>query len=274
MNCALLVTAVLAGCYSPPEPDCGFVCGAGNACPADYTCAADHHCQRNGAPASVSCGPPPADAAVDAIDAPVRPMVTGTTPRMGESGVGVAVKPVAYFDQPITAGPQDMYAIHNNMMIPGTATVMASGLELHLVTDVQLPELTSVGVRITDGVKNAQGVSIEPYSWEFETNGDFVQPHLQSSMPASNDTAVPVTTSIRVRFDEPVVGVDATSFTALDGTTPVVGTIATIDTRTFELQPPASLSSGSTITVSLTGAIKDLENNALSPVTFTFTTAP
>ena len=51
---AWIIFVVLAGCYSPPEPDCGFVCGPGGACPADYTCASDHQCHRNGAAASLT----------------------------------------------------------------------------------------------------------------------------------------------------------------------------------------------------------------------------
>lgn len=79
---ALLVgLAVLVGpgCYDPPKPDCGFVCGPGGACPDDYTCAADNRCHRNGTPASLMCATSPdarpdttsGDAGIDApIDAP------------------------------------------------------------------------------------------------------------------------------------------------------------------------------------------------------------
>jgi hypothetical protein len=42
-------------CYSPPEPDCGFVCGSGGACPDDYTCASDNICHRNGSSPSLMC---------------------------------------------------------------------------------------------------------------------------------------------------------------------------------------------------------------------------
>jgi hypothetical protein len=46
----------LGGCYSPPEPDCGFVCGSNGECPDDYTCdAAEHICHRNGAPSTLTC---------------------------------------------------------------------------------------------------------------------------------------------------------------------------------------------------------------------------
>ncbi len=62
--CAALTGAIIASCYSLPEPQCGFLCGPNGACPADYTCAPDHHCHKNGSPESLVCGTP--DAAVDA----------------------------------------------------------------------------------------------------------------------------------------------------------------------------------------------------------------
>lgn len=52
---AVLSAAALSACYSPPEPDCGFVCGSGGSCPDGYTCASDNVCHRNGTPASLSC---------------------------------------------------------------------------------------------------------------------------------------------------------------------------------------------------------------------------
>ena len=70
MMCAL--SGVIVACYTVPRPDCGFVCGPGNACPDGYTCADDHRCHRIGAPPDLMCAtvdaPLPIDAAVDAPD--------------------------------------------------------------------------------------------------------------------------------------------------------------------------------------------------------------
>ncbi|HEU4732628.1 MAG TPA: hypothetical protein VFT22_32255 [Kofleriaceae bacterium] len=69
--------AIVVACYEVPTPDCGFLCGPGDACPDGYTCADDHRCHRIGAPAGLTCpildAPLPVlhDAAVDSrIDAP------------------------------------------------------------------------------------------------------------------------------------------------------------------------------------------------------------
>lgn len=69
------------GCFSKPQPDCAFLCGAGDACPDGYFCAGDGVCKRDGLAETFDCGfvapidagPPPdappdasADAGVDA----------------------------------------------------------------------------------------------------------------------------------------------------------------------------------------------------------------
>ena len=53
-----LVCLGFFACYSPPEPDCGFVCGPGGACPDDYTCASDNICHRNGTDPALMCKMP------------------------------------------------------------------------------------------------------------------------------------------------------------------------------------------------------------------------
>lgn len=47
-----VVLAGLTACYSPPEPNCGFICGPGGACPDHYACNSNGQCQRLGSPAT------------------------------------------------------------------------------------------------------------------------------------------------------------------------------------------------------------------------------
>jgi hypothetical protein len=55
----ILLAVAVSGCYSPYQPDCGFICGADGACPADYTCAADRVCHRNGTSPNTVCSQAP-----------------------------------------------------------------------------------------------------------------------------------------------------------------------------------------------------------------------
>src|SRR5258707_15188512 len=51
-----LVTASGLGCYSPPHPACGFICGTSGQCPADYTCnGIDNVCHLNGSAPGMIC---------------------------------------------------------------------------------------------------------------------------------------------------------------------------------------------------------------------------
>jgi hypothetical protein len=67
---AAVAARVLVGCYTLPEPACGFECGSDGACPTEYSCAADNRCHLNGSPTDLVCVIP--DAAIDAApDAPI-----------------------------------------------------------------------------------------------------------------------------------------------------------------------------------------------------------
>jgi hypothetical protein len=264
---AFLASLGAAGCYSPPEPDCGFICGPGGACPADYTCAADHHCHHDGTAASLSCGAPPVDAGPDV---PSGPQIVTVLPGDGASVVSVNATVDVYADQDLVGNPQALSLADGTTPVPGTARFIPMGIEF--TPDAQLAALHHFTATLATGVTNAAGDPLPTKQWSFDTANDNVPPHVQASAPASGDTGVPVTTGIRVTFDEPVTGVDETSFTAMDGATAVAGTIVVLDPRTFELRPASSLSAGSTISVALSGAIMDNSGNALAPVSYSFTT--
>jgi hypothetical protein len=257
-----------AGCYSPPEPDCGFACGPGGACPADYTCAADHHCHRDGTPASLNCGPPPVDAGPDSPHV----AMLSLTPADGATNVAVDTLLQAFSDQVLQGNPGLTLVSSLGVSVAVTGRYVSSGMGLEFTPATQLLPNEHYTATISPDVVGQQGALLSQYEWSFDTGADTVVPHMQSSDPAANDTGVAVTTGIRVTFDEPVTGVDATSFTATDGVTPVVGTVSVITPRIYELRPASSLTAASTITVSLGGAIMDTSGNALAPVSYSFTT--
>jgi len=98
---ALAVGAIVPACYSPPQPACGFVCGAGGACPADYTCAPllDNRCHLNGMPMT-SCDMIDAGMGLEVIhpefvqfpDAPVidAPVIDGGVDAMADGAIDAA----------------------------------------------------------------------------------------------------------------------------------------------------------------------------------------
>src|SRR4051812_11237778 len=78
LRVATMGTILLAACYTPPSPACGFICGDGNTCPESYTCNPDDRiCHLNGT--DETCDPAPPD--------PGPPITSMVTPSDGATGV-------------------------------------------------------------------------------------------------------------------------------------------------------------------------------------------
>lgn len=83
-----ILIAVLGapGCYSTPQPECGFICGANATCPGDYICGANNRCRLPSVAEEQCPGVlPPADARMDApmdarMDAPPQPVCVDLAP--------------------------------------------------------------------------------------------------------------------------------------------------------------------------------------------------
>jgi hypothetical protein len=108
----LLVAA--SACYSPYEPDCGFVCGTGGVCPDDYTCnSADNVCHLTGTSANKQCS-----------NAPVEFDVASA---MAVSNVAISI---TFTGVPNAAQAQDL----SNYTIPGLALAGGSMLAGSTIT--------------------------------------------------------------------------------------------------------------------------------------------
>jgi hypothetical protein len=265
------IIAALAACYSPPEPDCGFACGPSGACPADYTCAADHVCHRNGAAAGLTCPGRP-DAGIDAPSA--APQVLSLDPEMNATGVQVNQIVRMVVDRDLF-GVDDstFYLGDTDGPVAGTTQYQMFSLMAEIRPNLQLKPSMLYGVAVGPGITSASGAPLTPFMWSFTTGPDTVPPHIAGTDPFDTQTGVSPTASILVRFDEPVFGVDATSFTVSDGTTLVSGTVNQQGINwSWAFMPTIALTSATTYTVSFTSAIHDNYGNALAPTSFTFTT--
>lgn len=269
MTRLLLVATALAGCYSVPEPACGFACGPNNSCPADYTCAADRHCHLNGAPASLNCGPPP-DAA---IDAPAGPQILATEPSMGMTGVSVGVIPAAVVDQMIVQfDPIDVTMKDGaNNPVAGHGDSQPGSQAVQFFPTYQLAGNTQFTVTISAAVLATYG-PVGPFAWSFTTGGDNIPPHATFIDPPGGATGVGPGTVVSVDFDEVVQGVDTTSFTITDGVTPVAGTISTTGGHSYVFTPATALAAATSYIVDLSPAIHDANGNALTDYSWMFTT--
>jgi Bacterial Ig-like domain/Protein of unknown function (DUF1565) len=108
---------------------------------------------------------------------------------------------------------------------------------------------------------------------------DTTAPTVTARTPAVGATGVAAGTAVTATLSEPVQGVDATTFTlrAAGATAAVAATVGyDAATRVATLTPTAALAAGTTYTATLTGgasAIRDVANNPLATVSWTFTTA-
>jgi methionine-rich copper-binding protein CopC len=85
---------------------------------------------------------------------------------------------------------------------------------------------------------------------------------------------VNVAANVTATFDENVTGVNGSSFTLSGPSGQVAATVSyNAGTRTATLNPSADLAAGVSYTANLSNAIKDAANNALAPVSWSFTTA-
>lgn len=93
---------------------------------------------------------------------------------------------------------------------------------------------------------------------------DTTPPTVLSTNPPNFSTTVPVYSSVLVTFSEAIdpTSVTAASFTLMDGTTPVLGTV-TYSSGTATFTPAVSLSPSTVYTAKITTGVKDLAGNAL-----------
>lgn len=264
------IIAALAACYSPPEPDCGFACGPSGACPAHYTCAVDRVCHRDGAAAGTTCPEQP-DAAVD--EPGDGPQILNLDPGMDETGVDVNRVVRMIVDRELVGVDTSDFALFEGLSaVPGDSQYQQFSLMAEIQPTLQLAPLTLYTVEVGPGITDDSNRPLVPFQWSFTTGADTVVPHIAASNPFASQPNVPTTTPITITFDEPVFGVDITSFTVTDGATPVVGTVSMNNSYTYVFTPSAALTAATTYTVALTNTIEDAYGNVLAPTSFTFTT--
>jgi hypothetical protein len=265
----LALAAGAAGCYSAPEPDCGFACGPNNACPADYACAADRHCHRNGTPDSLVCGTAPDGG----TDTGAGPHVLTTEPANNTTGVAVLVAPTAVLDQMVVVFSTIDMSMTDAAGAPvaGLGEVSVDQMSLQYFPRFQLAANERYTVTIGAGVETTGG-PLAPFSWSFTTGGDHSGPNIVGTVPTLGASGISPEIAVSVAFDEVVQGVDTTSFTVSDGVTAVPGTIATNDGYDYVFTPDAPLANLTTYTVELTPAIHDAAGNAMTDFSFVFTT--
>jgi len=137
-------------------------------------------------------------------------------------------------------------------------------------------------------IRSMTGTPLATLSWSFTTAGsavpappaDTAAPTVTARNPAPNAIGFAVGGGVTATFSEPVQGVSGSTFTLKPGTTttatPVSATVTYDATgKIATVKPNAALAANTQYTARLTGgtaAIRDMANNPLGNVTWSFTT--
>lgn len=172
-----MCVSLWAACYSPPKPDCGFVCGPGGACPEQYHCAIDNHCHLDGTSDSMRCG---SDAGIDflVIDgAPpdtfdvTLPMVVSTMPMDQAIDVPVTTTIVVQFSEVVVNVDLTSFAVAEGANAIAGQVNGLSASQYEFTPSADLPNNRTITVTLSAAISDFVGnpLANAPYIFTFQT---------------------------------------------------------------------------------------------------------
>jgi hypothetical protein len=213
------------------------------------------------------------------VTAPDRtpPQVTGLEPPANAIAVPIGGTVVATFSEQVSNITSTTFFLADvNGTVPTTIGYV-SQTAVSLTPLEALAGNTLYTATLTAGIADFGDNSLAgaPVSWSFTTGADTIPPTIDLRSPEEDATDIPVSTTITIRFTEPVVGVSASTLALDQAGAPVTASVTyTAGTRLARLTPNAALAAGTTYTAALLTGITDVAGNPLPPSSWSFTTAP
>lgn len=197
------------------------------------------------------------------------PSVTFTSPVSGAAGVPVDTTLEIAFDEAMDCTSLDGTTV--TLMqgpTPVLGTVSCLGATATLVPTGPLSPDTIYTATVTTGAMDLSGNGLAAdYVWDFATGADVdvTPPVVVFTNPPNNANGVDVSTTIQAAFDGPVdcVSVDITTFTLMQGLSPVLGTVTCLG-ASVTFTPSSPLAENNGFTATLTTGITDLAGNAMA----------
>ena len=215
------------------------------------------------------------------------PTVTARTPAADATGAPVAGNVTATFSEPVQGiggATFTLRAAGASSDVVAAVTYDGGTRVATLNPTADLVANTRYTATLTGGaaaVRDLANNSLTNLSWIFTTAApaDTTAPTVTARTPSAGATGVSRTANVTATFSEPMQGVGGTTFTLrAAGASSNVAAAVTYDagTRVATLNPTADLAANIQYTATLTGgaaAVRDLTNNPLTTVSWTFTTA-
>lgn len=229
-------------------------------------------------------GPPNFIFAAGTSSSTAAPQVIGVSPPSALTSVPVNAQVLIQFNEPIdplSIGQVTLSSTGGNVIV---ATTVTNGNEF-LILDpvVPLSQNTAYTVTVT-GVQDLSGNVMTAQATSSFTTGtavDLTLPAEQSVSPTNGATGVLTTSAIQMHFNKRIDPLTATNtttnvtFTVAPTSTqqPIAGTImVSADGLTLTFTPSSALATSTVYQISATSGITDLEGQALTAFSSTFTT--
>lgn len=206
------------------------------------------------------------------------PTVSSTSPDAGATGVPTNSKIALRFSTPVdpaTVNGTTITLQQGSTSVPGTVTYL--GDTATFAATGGLGASLPYTITATTGVKDLSGNALATNFVSTFTTGaspDTTPPTVIATMPAASATGVPTNQKVNAVLSEALdpSTVNASTFTLLRGTTPVLGAVLSAGTS-MTLTPTEALANSTVYTATITTGVKDLAGNALATAfTWTFTT--
>lgn len=194
------------------------------------------------------------------------PVVISTDPVSNETGVPLNKTVTATFNMPMN--PLTINTTTFKLMQGATAVagiVTYSGNTASFTPTAPLTLNTLYTATITTGAKNTVGTSLAAnYVWSF-TTGTLTAPTVISTDPANNATGVVLNKVISATFSEAMnpLTINATTFTLMQGTTVIPGTVSYSGVTAY-FTPIANLLAGTVYTATITTGAKNPAGTSLA----------
>ncbi len=199
--------------------------------------------------------------------------VTGRSPASGATEVPVATDVTVTFDVAASGVSQSTFTLERTsgaVAVTGAVSGNALGTTWTLDPAADLLPGTNYTVSLKSGITDGAMNPLTPETWDFTTDP---APRVVNVSPNAGAIEVPIGASMRATFNEPVDGVDETTFTLRIGDTNVAANVTGSGTA-WILNPLDSLAEDTRYTARLSGVgITDGGDNVFPGTTWSFRTA-